>query len=228
MFLLILVLSSSLGLQAQESLYRDFSQVKGVFWINRSHINAYSIALPDQNLEYRADEEYVTDLLELARQWFSGMIYGYDFVYRPSDVARNVEEFFSLTPIFQIPWGDPSLEYTGYYEENEKIEMGFRYFTRNYEQARLRGWSSVRLVNIQGDASTRDRTDIRSREESFDEAVKQALRNYFRQVVPNKPKSISGSLALTEMPRSFADGGMVHSSVRIVIDVDEVEAWENF
>jgi hypothetical protein len=226
--ILFLLLLALVPMSAQEAMYEDFSQVQGVFWINRSHVNAWNISLPDQNLDYRADEEYIIDLLELARQWFSGMIYGYRFEYTPSDQARQVEEYFLLEPIHEIPWGTPGLEYTGYFEANEKIEMGFRYFTADYEQARLRGWRSVRLANAAGQASTRDRTDLASREESFDEAVKQALRNYFRAVVPNKPRLITGTLALEEMPRSFADGGMVHTNVRISIDVGEVLAWDSF
>jgi hypothetical protein len=225
---ILLVSLMTASLWAQEAMYEDFSQVQGVFWINRSHVNAWNISLPDQNLDYRADEEYIVDILELARSWFSGMIYGFEFEYTPSDEARRVSEYFSLAPVYQIPWGDPSLEYLGYSEENEKIQMAFRYFTRDYERSRLRGWRSVALANIQGQASTRDRTDLASREESFDEAVKQALRNYFRAVVPNKPRLITGTIALLEMPRSYADGGMVHTTVRIAIDVGEIQPWETW
>lgn len=219
---------SSPALVGQESRYADFSQVQGQFWINRSHVNQWNAALPHESPQYSADQEYIVDLLELSRTWFSGMIYGYDFSYTPSDVSRQVAEEFTLTPIYQIPWGDEHLSYLGYREENEKIQMAFRYFPRDYEQARLRGWRSANLVNVGGQASVHDRNDLASREESFHQAVKEALRNYFRQIVANKPMRLSGSLALDGMPRHYVDGGLVYTEVRIFIDADDVEAYEYF
>lgn len=213
---------------SQEAVYPDFSQIQAVFWINRSHANSYDVPVTEQILAPVDDREYIRDLLELSRQWFSGIIYGYQFIYRPSDQVREVSELFTIEPVHQIPWGDNDLEYLGYYEEDQKIELSFRYFPKDYERSRLKAWRSSRLPDMVGQAELPDRTDMQSRMESFDEAVKQAIRNYYRQVIPNKPREIRGRIALRNVPRSFADGGRIFTSLRVIIDTEEVQEYQHF
>ena len=215
-------------LAAQEAVYPDFSQLQGLFWVDRGYQVSDDAFPADQRLIERSTEEYIGELLELCRLWFSGMIYGYDFYYQPSDRTRQVEEIFTLDPVYQIPWGDSGLEYLDSIEENEQIEMAFRYLTREHEVSRLRGWRASNFPNTAGQAETPDRGDLQSRVASFQEAVKQAIRNHFRELIFNKPKEIRGRIALFAMPRSFAAAGLVHTSVKITIDTDTIVAYRQF
>ena len=213
-------------LTAQEALYPDFSQLQGLFWINRGYENTYDPST--QNMAERSNEEYVGDLLELCRQWFSGIIYGYHFYYQPLDRTRQIDEVFTLVPIHQIPWGDRGLEYLGAFEEGDRIEMDFRYFTKAHEVSRLRGWRSSQFVNSSGRAATPDRNTLQSRLDSFQEAVKQAIRSHFRSTTFNKPQEISGSIALFTMPRSYSDAGLIHTSLKVTIDLDKLVSYQQF
>ena len=49
------------------------------------------------------------ELLEEGRVLFSAMIYGWTFTYIPGDLARQVKESFTLTPVAEIPWGSARL-----------------------------------------------------------------------------------------------------------------------
>ncbi len=219
------LLLSSYFLSAQETLYPDFSQLQGSFWLPRTIQNAYDLPLDQVVFEPGNETDYARDVLELSRRWFSGMIYGYGFYYQPSDEQRRIEEVFEIKPLYLVPRGDENLKYVSFYEEDGKIELQFRYFTRDYEVARLRGWRSARFPNSEGTAATLDRFDLESRQNSFDEAVKQAIRNHYRQLVPNKPQFIRGNFALFSLPRSYADGGYVHTQVRIILDTKEIQAY---
>ena len=224
---LLLICFFLVDVSAQD-VYPDFSQLQGIFWVERGYQNSYNAPLADQYLAERSNDEVTLDLLELSRQWFSGIIYGYDFYYRPLDRTREVEEIFTLDPVYQIPWGDSGLEYIGYTEEDQKVEMAFRYFPREYEISRLRGWRSSSFPNSAGQASTPDHTNFQSRIDSFEEAVKQALRNHFRAVTFNKPREITGRVALFSMPRSFATSGEIYTSLKIIIDTDSLVAYSQF
>lgn len=221
-FLLLFLLLPPFLATAQ-TRFPDFSQLQGTFWVDRDRLNSYDRPFAEQAPDVRSDEESILILLELSRQWFSGIIYGFDFSYQPSDRARQVQEIFTLEPVYQIPWGDRGLEYLGAIEEERRIEIRFRYHTKDYEIARLQGWYGSSFPGSSARGAATDHGDLRSREESLKAAVKEAIRSYFRTVIFNKPREITGRVALREMPRSFPDGGQIHSFVNITIDSDRVK-----
>ncbi len=224
----LLLLGFRVEIAAQEALYPDFSQVQGEFWVERSRLSSYDAPFIEQIPDEMTTEESVLILLELSRRMFSGMIYGFNFYYQPSDNLRQVEEIFSLEPIHQIPWGDSGLKYIGHIENDGRIEMSFRYLTKDYEIARLKGWRSTRFPNSSGGAASPDRANLRSRLESLEMAVKEALRSHFRAIILNKPRSIRGRLALLSMPRSYPESGLIYTTVNIVIDTDVVTPYRLF
>lgn len=223
-FLLLFMLLPPFLATAQ-TRFPDFSQLQGTFWVDRDRLNSYDRPFAEQAPapDVRSNEESILILLELSRQWFSGIIYGFDFSYQPSDKARQVQEIFTLEPVYQIPWGDRGLEYLGAIEEERRIEIRFRYHTKDYEIARLQGWYGSSFPGSSARGASADHGDLRSREESLKAAVKEAIRSYFRTVIFNKPREITGRVALREMPRSFPDGGQIHSFVNITIDSDRVK-----
>ena len=61
--------------------------------------------------------------------------------------------------------------------------------------------------------------------EAHRQAVKEAIRGYFRTRTYSKPKEITGRVFLSEEPRSFYDAGICRSTVRIKIDPDEITGY---
>ena len=59
----------------------------------------------------------IVNKVEISRFLFEGMIYGWKFVYTPSDVARGVEEYLEVVPIQEFGSGDV-INYSDAFFEN--------------------------------------------------------------------------------------------------------------
>ena len=75
-----------------------FSQTPSVVEHIRIPLWAELDAYPEllQNSEIEAESYPIKKIREVAPFLISGMVYGWDFVYTPSDAVRNVEEYFEL------------------------------------------------------------------------------------------------------------------------------------
>jgi hypothetical protein len=205
---------------------QDFSTLQAEFWVEQ-----YRFPSLDDPQEITNDDlfsERITELLEQARVYFSAMIFGYNFTYVPLDRRREVEEFFEIEPIYQIRWGDPSLEYLDTRITNNDVFMRFRYFPKDYERDRLYSWDRISQADSQGVGSVFYGPRASVRQEALEEAVKQAIRNYARTVIATKPKEIQGIFVLSEAPRSYVLGADFVTEVKIRLQIDSVLSYQNF
>ena len=84
----------------------------------------------DEN-SYLTDTEISRRVLEDAAWIISGMIYGFDVIYTPLDLSRDVDEYLEIIPVASILWGDPKLEIIDSWVKNEKLFLHVRYFLDN-------------------------------------------------------------------------------------------------
>ena len=95
-----------------------------------AELDAYPVLL--QNPEISAESYPIDKIKEVAPFIISGMVYGWDFVYTPSDIARNVEEYFELIEK-QV--------------ENEDL-IGIKYSSPWIQDNRLNCWLYVKPTKI--------------------------------------------------------------------------------
>ncbi|MBN1685112.1 MAG: hypothetical protein JW852_00580 [Spirochaetales bacterium] len=170
----------------------------------------------------QTDEEAYTRILEEARYVFSGMIYGYTFLYTPSDATRKVDELFTFDPVAQIPWGDPGLSIAETWTEGNLLHAYVRYFPKDHQ---LR-WLRMMQSNIYHNATGRGRASMfagaSGKYEAVAEAAKEAIRAHLRPRIFNKPKEVRGSVVLAEAPYIVIDAGEYEAKVTVRIDVGEI------
>src|SRR5574344_2695643 len=152
-------------------------------------------------------EYAVSRLKEIAPFIMGGMINGWTFDYTPSDKIRSVDEYFSYSPVQEFNQKVNPLEY-------KKIEVidgnldCWVYCNRTKEQQLAYGaWTSIKNPKIHG-------TGQGSIEEGFDgiktaveNAIKDAVREYWRTLIKNKPKEIDGKVLLIKAPRIYVKSG---------------------
>jgi len=169
-----------------------------------------------------SEEVAISRTLEEARIVISGMIYGYEVRYTPSDRQRQVPEQLEVVPLAEIPSGDPLLRATNVRTKNNKYYVQVRYDLADFQIRRLRAWNSNMLESSTGEGSAPVHDGYRAKFESFNQGIKNALREYLRKRVGNKPREITARVVLRDPPYSTIDAGGYHSRVNIRIDLREV------
>lgn len=175
-----------------------------------------------------SQEEAIRRSLEEARLVLSGMIYGFDLRYTPSDRARNVAEELVIEPRARIPAGDQALKVLQVRTSGNKYFVHIRYDLAEHQQRRMQAWDSNTLSSAGGRGTAPLQQGYRGKFESFNQAIKNALREYLRPRYKNKPSRIQAAVALKEPPYTVIDAGGYHSKVRIKIDVREVRPYSAY
>ena len=161
-------------------------------------------------------------LLEEARYIFSGIIYGFDFVYTPSDAMRKVDEIFTFEAVAQIPWGDPALSIVETWVEGNLFRGNLRYYPSDHQLRWLDMMQSNIYHNATGRGSASMFSGVSAKYDAVAEAAKEAIHGHLRQRIFNKPKEVRGRVALTGAPYIIIDAGEYVAKVDIRIDVDEI------
>jgi hypothetical protein len=216
---LLLVLFCSSLLQANPT---DYGLLVEEFWYELEPLVKFDDEYPIE------EETAVQRLLELARYVFSGMIYGFTFSYTPADAARKISEEFNLEPVALISWGDPNLEVMDTRVEERRLYARISYTPREFQQAWLAGWDSNEIPAAAGEGRSsfiRDRLD---KVPVIEEAVKQAVRDYVRKRVFDKPKEITGSVILRNAPIIYSMSGEYMARVGIKLKIDEIQPYRLF
>ncbi|MFQ3620732.1 MAG: hypothetical protein SNJ78_07285, partial [Spirochaetales bacterium] len=165
-------------------------------------------------------------ILEEARYVFSGMVYGFVFSYTPSDKARRVEEEFLLEPYHWIQRGDPNFQVFQVRRENQRVFVRVRYTLRDFQESWYRGMRSNVLPSVAGMGEGPFYLSTEGRMQAIKEAIKNAIREYARGIMYNKPRTLKGILVLDAAPVMGMDSGMYRARIsRAYIRLEEVRHY---
>ena len=156
------------------------------------------------------------------------MIYGLDFVYVPKDNSRGIEEEFSVKPVHLIPWGDPGLKSGAGRLDEGKYFAEISYRLTESQLPWVYSWETniyPELISIgEGPLTAGPAGKITAIENS----VRQALRDYLRPRIYDKPGRISGSARLSGVPVFSLDAGKYLCKAKITLKIDEIRQYGLF
>ena len=144
----------------------------------------------------------------------SGMVYGWNFVYVPYDKARGVEEYLEVTEIVSSDVIKGGIKYSSPWIENNNLNCWVEYTRTDSQVNNYNLWSSIQNPVIGGIGYAPVEKGFEGIEEASREALKNAIRNYYRKVIKNKPKEINGAVLIRSFPTMGIDSG------RYVINLD--------
>lgn len=154
----------------------------------------------------------IKQIKKVAPFLISGMVYGWEFVYVPSDKARGVEEYFEITEIHRVSERD--IVYSEPMISNNSFYVWCTY-ERNKEQIRNYSlWASIVHPVISGRGFGSVEKGFEGIKLAAEDALKTAVREHYRGKVKNKPKEITGSVLIRSEPLLGIDAG------RYAIDLD--------
>lgn len=167
-------------------------------------------------------------LLEQARSVLGGMIYGYRFVYTPSDRSRGVADRFELTPLGEIAWGDPRLSVAWVARQERRLAARVAYEMADFQAARRRAWSTNALPAASGRGDHSLLAGPGARQAALSNAIEQAIRDYARGRIDNKPRELRGEVVIWEPPYTVIGPGTYVTTVKVKLRIDEAVPYRVF
>ena len=156
----------------------------------------------------------VKQMHKIAPFIISGMVYGWNFVYVPLDKARGVEEYLEVTEIVSSDVIKGGISYLSPWISENNLNCWVEYSRTDSQVQNYNLWSSIKNPVIGGIGYASVEKGFEGIEEAAREALKDAIRSYYRKTIKNKPKEINGAVLI----RSFPTLGI--SSGRYVINLD--------
>ena len=166
--------------------------------------------------------------LELASYFFSAQIYGWSFYYDIGERARGIAEELELTPLGEIPWGDPGLFVTAANSKDRFLSVWMDYRPTDAQRRRLEMWKmgnvrtaqAIGYTPLDGPATTSNWLTIR--EKALEDAARAAIRAMLQGSERNRPKEVSGLISLETFPSFWSTGGRWAVQARFKVEVKEI------
>ncbi|MDR2802869.1 MAG: hypothetical protein LBB22_01100 [Treponema sp.] len=166
--------------------------------------------------------------VEDAAAAFSGMVYGWTFVYEPGERARDLQEFFDITMLGKIETDDTRLKVTDAVMDGGVFYMYSDYILDETQKTRLLAWKSASKATVkslgfsslQGDKGVTSRSQIK--ESALKDAMKTALRNRLRITERNRPRTVTGFISLSKFPIYRMQSGMWAATAEFRIEIKEI------
>ena len=179
--------------------------------------------------EYPLSEEAAARrVLEEGRTLFSAMVYGYTFIYTPSDASRRVDESFQLTPVADIPWGVGEVRVIETTTEEDKFSARLALSLPDAEVRRRESWGSAGVDAAMGTGEASLFGGHSAKIEALANAIKNAVRNHLSTRVLNKPREIRGEVVLWEDPRTVIRAGGYVTTAKVRLRITEIVPYRIF
>jgi len=149
----------------------------------------------------------IKSVKQVAPFLISGMVYGWNFIYVPSDKARGVDEYLEIEEIVPGENLVPGITYASPWLQNNRFNCWCEY-TRNEAQIQNYNlWSSIRNPVIHGVGYGNLMNGFSGLKDAAYDALKNAVREYYRNIIKNKPKEITGSVLIRDIPAIGINSG---------------------
>lgn len=156
----------------------------------------------------------VKSIRQVAPFLVGGMVYGWNFSYTPSDKARGVEEYLEITEIVPSDYLKGGITYVSPWIQNNRLNCWCEY-TRNESQIQNYNlWNSIKNPVVHGRGYGELSKGFDGLKDAAYDSMKNAVREHYRAVIKNKPKEITGSVLIRDLPTIGIDAG------RYVINLD--------
>lgn len=151
---------------------------------------------------------------QIAPFLMGGMIWGWNFEYTPYDKTRGVDEYFEYTEFHNLDRNVNPLEFVDPEIRDERLMVRVWCNRTREQQAEFDRWMSIVHPHIKGVGEAPVHEGFEGIKEAVGNSIKNAVREYWRGYLRNKPKEISGTVLLIRDPRIYIKNG------RYVVDLD--------
>lgn len=154
----------------------------------------------------------------------NGMINGWTFEYVPYDKTRQVAEFFDFGNVreFDSSVNPIAYKYPTVDNDNNRI-LCWAYCDRtSSQQLHYERWMSIQHPRVTGHGTGDVSKGFEGIKDACSAAVRNAVREYWRTLVKNKPKEISGKVLLIQEPRIYIKDGQYVVDLDFFLETDRI------
>lgn len=194
-------------------------------------IRLYLWALPDAYPEIKEEVPYQQakeHIIKLSEFLLTGMTYGWKFTYTPSDKLRNVDEFFECTSLRTFENDKKNIQYDGAHFGEEKIYYWINFERNTQMEYYYKKFSSTKNPKVKGLGKGKLSKGFSGLEEAAFNAVKNGIREYYRKIIKNKPKEITGTLLIRKNPAIFIDAGNYTVELDFFLETSKIKEYTQF
>lgn len=149
----------------------------------------------------------IKSIRQVAPFIIGGMVYGWEFVYTPSDKARGVEEYLEIKEIVSSDYLKGGIKYSSPWFQNNRFNCWCEYKRNDSQVQNYNLWSSIQNPIIHGRGYGDISIGFDGLKDAAYDALKNAVRDHYRSVIKNKPKEITGSVLIRDIPTIGIDAG---------------------
>lgn len=165
---------------------------------------------------------------EISPFLINGMVYGWNFSYTPSDKLRNVEEYFEITPIASIDSNKSKITYKNPWIQDNLVHIWAEYERTADEIWSYRTWNSINIKKTQGTGKGAVSKGFAGIEEAAKNCMKDGVRNFYRPIIKNKPKEITGKIIISRSPNIGITEGMYSVKLDFFLETDRIIKYTQF
>lgn len=215
-----------------QKVYQD-RQIRFALWASGDAYPGYfdqTKAAQDQRPEPETMYDVpVARIKEVAPFLLEGMVYGWKFDYVPYDRARRVEEYFSFKPVQSFSETDKAnIRYEKPWAQDDRLWCWIAFERTSQMMHRFLLWQGITNPRVKGIGYARLTDGFAGIQAACGEAVKQAVREYERKLIKNKPKEIFGTVLISEPPLIGIDSGRYMVTLDFFLETDRIVKYETF
>lgn len=200
--------------------------------INHIRINVWADVdaypgLADAN-DYEDFEYPIKCIKETAPFLINGMVYGWEFSYTPSDKTRGVEEYFEVSEIVPEEVVRKKIKYSSPWIDDNLFRCWVDFDRDEYQVRDYYRWNSINNPLITGRGYGDLRDGFQGIVDASKDALKNAIRDYFRGVIKNKPKEIRGKVLIKGEPSLGVDAGRYVFNLDFFLECGKIVEYKVF
>jgi hypothetical protein len=166
--------------------------------------------------------EPTKEILAEAAFVYSGMIRGFSVSYVPYDKARAVEESMEVKPLLENALKNEKLIRGEYRVVKNNFRAYVNYVPDASERAYYLSWRSIAYPVANGEGKALLGGGAANRVKAIEDGIKDAVREYARTKVKNKPRLVRAVAALERPPSLLVRAGNYVARVRIRLKIEEI------
>ena len=193
-----------------------------------AELDAYPGLAEAQDTSAGVFDYSIARLKTLAPFIIGGMVYGWNFSYTPSDKLRGVEEYMDFSPVRELGEAERNITYAKPRIEDDKVYC-WAEFTRTESMiGNYYLWASITNDTVHGIGYGKISDGFDGITNAVRDAIKNAVRAYFRTKIKNKPKEIRGKVLLRREPLIGIDAGRYKVQLDFFLETDKILPYTQF
>ena len=170
----------------------------------------------------------VREMKKITPFLLGGMVYGWEFDYTPYDKARGVKEFFEFKEIRPFDNEKKFIKYEDPWFDESKVHCWVSFERSDAMVNSYNHWADIKNPRILGLGGGSVSKGFEGIQEAAENALKDAVRTYFRKILRNKPKQITGSVLVNKVPAILIKSGNYQMQLDFFLQTGDIVEYSQF